>query len=116
MALRPEHQRIVETWWPIVWPIVCINLWAFAVLGPIFAVLGVRSFWVDPGTSMQMFGQPVDTTVEKLWWTAIWFVLGALGVRFVVWHVHTLRGRGGKAEGREAEAQPTQGSGEGRRH
>ena len=70
----------------LIWAIICLNGYGFAVIGPLFIVLGIRSFFVDPGGSLRMFGEPVQTTTQKIVWTLLNLVIGALGVWFVAWH------------------------------
>jgi hypothetical protein len=48
--------------------------------------LGVRSFSVDPDGSLWMFGEPVRTVTQKIVWTLLNLVIGALGIWFVAWH------------------------------
>jgi hypothetical protein len=79
--------------YPILWLLICIILWEFAIIGPIFFALGLFSFFVDFGDAMSMFGRPVRTTGQKVLWTIITFAIGWLGVWFASWHVRNQRSR-----------------------
>ena len=79
--------------YPILWLLICINLWWFAILGPIFFVLGLLSFFIDIGDSMNMFGRPVRTFGQKVLWSISTFAIGWLGVWFASWHVRNRRTR-----------------------
>jgi hypothetical protein len=70
----------------LLWAIICFNGYAFAVIGPWFVVAGIHSFFVDPNGSLRMFGEPVQTVPQKILWTLLNLLIGALGVWFVAWH------------------------------
>jgi len=80
----------------LIWAIICINGYGFAVIGPWFVVEGIRSFFVDlpDGYSLRMFGEPVQTVPQKIVWTLLNLVIGALGVWFVTWHWRSSRSGG----------------------
>jgi hypothetical protein len=75
----------------LIWAIICFNGYGVAVMGPWFVVLGIRSFFVDPAGSLTMFGEPVQTTTQKIVWTVLNLVISALGVWFVAWHRSSTR-------------------------
>src|SRR5258705_7064215 len=75
--------------WPrnlLLWAIICFHGYSFAVIGPLFVVVGIRSFSVDPGGSLWMFGEPVRTVIQKIVWTFLSLVIGELGIWFVAWN------------------------------
>jgi hypothetical protein len=67
----------------VLWLLVCINMWGFAVIGPLFVVFGLLSFSVDFGESMSMAGEPVATNMQKTAWTILIAAFGGLGLSFV---------------------------------
>jgi hypothetical protein len=66
----------------LLWAIICFNGYAIAVIGPLFVIVGIGSFFVDlpAGYSLSMFGKPVQTVPQKMLWTLLNLLLGALGV------------------------------------
>ncbi len=70
----------------LIWATICFNGYSFAVIGPWFVVLGIRSFFVNREGSLRMFGETVQTVKQKIVWTLLSLVIGALGVWFVAWH------------------------------
>ena len=79
----------------LLWAMICFNGYGFAVIGPLFVVMGIRSFFVDPNGSLRMFGEPVQTVTQKMLWILLNLVIGALGVWFVAWHRFSKRSRDG---------------------
>jgi TRAP-type C4-dicarboxylate transport system permease small subunit len=71
----------------VCWVVVCIVGYCFALIGPLFAVAGIQSFYIDPSGSLRwsLFGMPVYTLTEKLVWTLSSGVVGAIGLCFVAY-------------------------------
>jgi hypothetical protein len=69
----------------VLWAIICLIEYCFAVVGPLFVVAGVLSLYADPSGSLRMSisGVSVQTVTGKLVWTFSSLAIGALGLRFV---------------------------------
>ena len=74
---------------PVLWAVVRLNLWAFAMLGPLFVVFGIRSFFIPPDGSLVMFGHPVETNAQRAIWIIANCVIGTLGIWFVLYHTRS---------------------------
>lgn len=87
---RPERLP----WWRrnvLLWAIICWNGYGFAILGPVFVIVGIVSFFVDLGDMLHMNGEPVRTVNQKIIWILSNLVFGALGIWFVAWHCRSMR-------------------------
>jgi hypothetical protein len=83
MASVPEDRGHTSLWAWTLWAAVCINMWGFALLGPLFAVLGLLSFFVDLGDTLQLAGESVRTEKQKTAFAVCSAAFGALGNAFV---------------------------------
>ena len=71
----------------LLWAIICVIGYSFALVGPVFVAAGIVSFYMDPSGSLRtsIVGVPVQTVTEKLVWTLLNLVIGALGLCFVAY-------------------------------
>jgi len=68
----------------VLWTILWLVMWFWAIIGPLFVVLGVLSFFVDLSGSMYLFGgDPVRTPQQKAVFIAVGLGLSAVGIGFV---------------------------------
>jgi hypothetical protein len=75
----------------LIWAIVCINAYSFAVIGPVFVVVGLCSFFVRPPGTLQLLGAAVESVPQKILWTVLNSLISVLGVWFVAWHRRAIR-------------------------
>jgi hypothetical protein len=90
----------------LLWALLCLVMWFWAILGPIFVVLGALSFFLDLEdlhiSIMDFGGQPVQTIWQKLTFMGVGVVLGAFGGGFL-W----LRHQGWLRYGLDSDEKPT---------
>ena len=55
----------------LLWCILCINLWGFAIFGAIFTVMGVLGYSTARTLGRWLLGQPVQTPEQNFAWL-IW--------------------------------------------
>jgi hypothetical protein len=70
----------------VLWTLLWLVMWFFAIVGPLFVVLAAVSFFVDisPVVSLNLFGgEPVRTTEQKVVFLAVGAVLGFVGIGFL---------------------------------
>jgi hypothetical protein len=70
----------------VLWTLLWLAMWFFAIVGPLFVVLAAVSFFVDisPVVSLNFFGgEPVRTTEQKAVFLAVGAVLGFVGIGFL---------------------------------
>lgn len=79
---------------------ICFTGFAFAVIGPVFVAAGPVCFYADPSGSLRtgIFGVSLQTATEKIIWTLLNLVIGAIGLRFIASAplLQMFRRRGGK--------------------
>jgi hypothetical protein len=83
MANEPENEDRATELAHLLWWLLRVNMWGFAILGPVFVAVGLLSFIVDFGDSMWLGGKPVRTDQQKTAWTVCSAAFGALGLAFV---------------------------------
>jgi len=91
----------------LVWWVLCLNLYAFAMLGPMFFLLGLFSLASGMDIGLAIAGQPVETDAQKRAFLACGLAFGALGVGFVWLH------RTGRVRFVEESAEPPAGDNRG---
>ena len=67
----------------LLWWILCINLWGFAIFGAIFTVLAVLGYVTGQNFGRRLFGQTVQTPEQDfawLIWSLAFMCLGAVWV------------------------------------
>ncbi|HEY7115621.1 MAG TPA: hypothetical protein VH475_03485 [Tepidisphaeraceae bacterium] len=87
----PQHKR---SWWrlPVLWELICLNMWSFAILGTFFVAIGVASFaWPSLAQGLSTFTRPVVTPRDKIVWVFSNALIAATGLAFVRWHVRQWR-------------------------
>jgi hypothetical protein len=84
-SVQGDRSRTSLWAWPL-WAVVCFNMWGFAILGPIFAALGLLSFFVDPGDTLWFGGESVRTEQQKIAFAVCGAAFGALGNAFAWLH------------------------------
>jgi hypothetical protein len=70
----------------ILWTLLWLVMWFFAIVGPFFVVLAVVSFFFDISgvVSMTLFsGEPVRTPQQKAEFLAVGALLGIIGIGFL---------------------------------
>jgi hypothetical protein len=70
----------------ILWTLLWLVMWSWAIIGPLFVVLAAVSFFVDisPVASMTLFGgEPVRTMEQKILFLAVGALLGLIGIGFL---------------------------------
>jgi hypothetical protein len=78
----PEPSLVKLLLWSLLW----LVMWFFAIVGPLFVVLAAVSFYVDlsPVVSMTLFGgEPVRTPQQKAEFLAVGALLGFVGLGFL---------------------------------
>jgi hypothetical protein len=69
------------------WALVCLAMWFWAIVGPLFVVLGALSFFLDLGAfgiDISGFGgEPVRTTGQKLTFMAVGAIGAIVGIAFL---------------------------------
>ena len=79
---RPPPSMIKLILWTMLW----LLMWFWAIAGSLFAVLAAVSFFVDVSPVVGMtdfFGKPVRTTEQKLVFLAAAACLGLVGIGFL---------------------------------
>jgi hypothetical protein len=72
--------------------LVLLNLYWAAIIGPVFAVLGVISFF-RPNHGLALFGRGVVTLRDKIEWVVSAAAISVIAVPLAAWHIHrVLRG------------------------
>jgi hypothetical protein len=70
----------------LLWTMLWLVMWFWAILGPLFVVLATLSFFVDVSPVVGMtdfFGNPVRTTGQKIVFLAVGACLGFAGIGFL---------------------------------
>jgi hypothetical protein len=94
---RREPSVVVSLLWALLW----LALWFWAIIGPLFVLLGALSFFVDLdtlGIQLSLGAGPIQTTGQKNTFIAMGAVMGIVGIGFL-W----LRKRGYLKYGAEVE-------------
>jgi len=84
----------------LLWAILWLAMWFWAIVGPLFVLLGALSFFIDLGTigvSISLDG-PVETTKQKILFIVLGGIMGIVGIGF-----HLLRRYGHLRYGPEKE-------------
>jgi len=81
----------------LLWGLICYVGYGWSIIGPVFVVRGVLSFFVDIH-GMNMMGEPVQTTAQKIIWTVSSLCISALGIWFVAWHQSSRQSRRHKTD------------------
>ena len=63
----------------ILWWLLCINLWGFALLGSVFTALGILGYATGKTYGRRMLGQSVDTPEENFTWLVLSLAFACLG-------------------------------------
>jgi hypothetical protein len=70
----------------LLWTLLWLVMWFWAIVGPLFVVFAAVSFFVDisPVVSLNLFGgEPVRTTEQKTVFLAVAAFLGCVGIGFL---------------------------------
>jgi hypothetical protein len=79
----PPRPSIVKL---LLWTVLCLVMWFWAIIGPFFAVLAAISLFVDisPVVGMTWFsGEPVRTPGQKAVFIAANAFIGLVGIGFL---------------------------------
>jgi len=63
----------------ILWWVLRINLWGFAILGSVFTVIGILGYATGENYGRQLIGQPVESPKQNLAWLASSLAFACLG-------------------------------------
>ena len=74
----------------ILWWIICITLWAFAILGTCFTAVGILSVFTGETYGRRLLGQDVVSPEQNIQWIKLFASLGGLGL---IWVYLQLRGK-----------------------
>ena len=82
-AKPPPEPSVVKL---LLWTFLWLAMWFWAIIGPLFVVAAVISFFIDisPIVDLNLFGEPVRTTVQKVEFLALGAVLGFVGIGFLL--------------------------------
>jgi hypothetical protein len=70
----------------LLWTLLWVVMWFWAIIGPLFVVLAAVSFFVDvsPFADMTLFGgEPVRTPRQKAVFLAVGALIGSVGIGFL---------------------------------
>jgi hypothetical protein len=71
----------------LLWAILCLIMWFWAIAGPLFVVLGALSFFIDLNAiGISLSGpddEPIRTTTQKIVFTATSALIGTVGITFL---------------------------------
>jgi hypothetical protein len=85
-SARPPRPSMVKVFlWTLLWLVMCF----WAIIGPLFVVLGAVSFFIDisPFAEMTLFGgKPVRTPQQKALFLAVGALVGFVGIGFLWLH------------------------------
>ena len=71
----------------ILWTLLWLVMWFWAIVGPLYMVMAAVSFFVDisPYVSLTLFNnEPVQTPIEKAAYLAMGAFFGTIGIGFLV--------------------------------
>jgi len=68
-----------------IWPVIVLDIWTMALVGPVFFVLGIINLF-HPIPGLWMGGKPVATHGQAIRWVISTAVISIVGILLAVWH------------------------------